>query len=53
MLEIGRTDGLPVVARPGARAPLVLLLERGVSVGASQPFRFNVEWSGEPSSTGG
>ena len=48
MLEIGRVDGRPVVDRPGAPGPFVLFLERHVTVGVRQPFRFDVEWAGGP-----
>lgn len=45
MLEVGRADGRPVVDRPGAPGPLVILLDPNVPVGLRQPFPFDVEWS--------
>jgi hypothetical protein len=50
MLEVARADGKSVKDRGRASQPLLLLLDRNVTVQLRQPFPFSVRWtSGEPS----
>lgn len=43
-LEIERADGRPI--KEPSQDPLVILLKRGVAVGVTDPFEFDVKWVG-------
>ena len=46
MLEIARADGKPLKDQGSRAQPMVLLLDRNVTVQLWQPYPFSVRWAG-------